>query len=289
MTNCNLFLVALAFCDWSETQKLRRDMLRSHTFPQSFSARFGQLDTMVADEMCELTARLDAASGAALPIKPELLHACANIFTSYFCSKRFDRNHAAFGATIDTFDEIFYEVNQGSAADFLPWLMPFQSKHLAQMKQWSHEIRAFMDEFIVNERLSKRRQGLVSEEESGDYVEALLEHVEDHDQDKLLNLDSAIFALEDIVGGHSAVANLLVKALAFVASRPEVQQKVKEEADATTGNGARPLTLHDRTEMPYTDAVILEAIRLISSPIVPHVANQDSTIAGENTIQNTIN
>jgi cytochrome P450 family 307 subfamily A len=263
-------------------------MLRSHTFPQSFSSRFGQLDTLVADEMCDLTARLDAAAGAEVAVKPELLHACANIFTAYFCTKKFDRNDAAFNSTIENFDAIFYEVNQGCAADFLPWLMPFHSKHMAQMKQWSHEIRGFMEKHIVDDRLSRRRQGLVSEEESGDYVEALLEHIEDQNQEKLLTHDSAMFALEDIVGGHSAVANLLVKALAFVATRPEVQTRVREEANAATGNGARPLTLQDRNLMPYTDAVILEAIRMISSPIVPHVANQDSSIAGEIKFQNNI-
>ncbi|XP_059478932.1 cytochrome P450 307a1-like [Neocloeon triangulifer] len=271
---------SLAFCDWSELQKTRREMLRAHTFPQSFSARFSHLDSFVAEEMHDLTARLDATAGASTAIKPELIHACANIFSAYFCSKKFDRHDAAFNHTLDIFDSIFYEVNQGCAADFLPWLLPFHSKQMAQMKQWSHEIRQFMETHIINDRLTRRRQGLVSQEESGDYIEALLEHVESQQKEKLLTLDSAMFALEDIVGGHSAVANLLVKALGFVASRPEVQERVKAEADLVTGNGARPLTLQDRPVMPYTDAVILEAIRMISSPIVPHVANQDSSIAG---------
>ncbi|XP_065351379.1 cytochrome P450 307a1-like [Cloeon dipterum] len=279
---------SLAFCDWSDLQKVRREMLRAHTFPPTFSSRFSQLDIFVADEMRDLTSRLDATNGDFTPIKPELMHACANIFTAYFCSKRFDRHDAAFNRTIDNFDSIFYEVNQGCAADFLPWLLPFHSKQMAQMKNWSHEIREFMENFIINDRLARRRQGLVAQDESTDYVEALLEHVEDQQTEKLLTFDSALFALEDIVGGHSAVANLLVKALGFVASRPEVQERVKIEADLATGNGARPLTLQDRVTMPYTDAVILEAIRMISSPIVPHVSNQDSSIAGYKVEKDTL-
>jgi cytochrome P450 family 307 subfamily A len=277
--NLNLILfIALAFCDWSDVQKLRREMLRNHTFPRAFSERFNQLDIFLSTEMNDLTSRLDSAAGQPVAIKPELVHACANVFTAYFCSKRFDRYDPEFSAALSNFDAIFYEVNQGCAADFLPWLMPFHSKHMTQMSAWSHEIRQFMEKSIIEERLNLYKSGIT--DETGDYVSALLEHVEG-EEPRLLNFDSAMFALEDIVGGHSAVANLLVKTLAFVATRPEVQKCVKEEADLITANGARPLCLADRTNMPYTDAVVLEAMRLISSPIVPHVANQDSSIAGK--------
>lgn len=263
-------------------------MLRGHTFPRAFSARFTQLDKFLATEMQELTARLDASAGSPVAIKPELLHACANVFTSYFCSKRFDRNHQGFKKTIANFDSIFYEVNQGYAADFLPWLLPFHSRHLAQMREWSEEIRTFMESEIVGERVAKLERNEVSIIESEDYVQALLDQVNDPSEHKLLNWDSAMFALEDIVGGHSAVANLLVKTLGFVAALPEVQQRIREEANAVTADGSRPLQLEDRTSMPYTDAVVLEAVRLISSPIVPHVANQDSSIAGKFTINNVV-
>jgi cytochrome P450 family 307 subfamily A len=40
------------------------------------------------------------------------------------------------------------------------------------------------------------------------------------------------------------------------------------------------LTFSDQHKCVYTEAVILESLRLISSPIVPHVASDDSTISG---------
>uniref|UniRef100_A0A182SAB4 Cytochrome P450 n=1 Tax=Anopheles maculatus TaxID=74869 RepID=A0A182SAB4_9DIPT len=40
--------------------------------------------------------------------------------------------------------------------------------------------------------------------------------------------------------------------------------------------------------MPYTEATIMEALRLIASPIVPHVANQDSQIGGYTVAKDTL-
>lgn len=85
-------------------------------------------------------------------------------------------------------------------------------------------------------------------------------------------------------GGHSAVGNLVCKILGYLVREPNVQKKIQEEIDHVTrqpDGSNRPVTISDRTTMPYTEAVVLEAIRLIASPIVPRVANQDSSVAGE--------
>lgn len=112
--------------------------------------------------------------------------------------------------------------------------------------------------------------------EATDYVDVMIEHL--HEANPALNFNSAMFALEDIVGGHSAIANLLMKIIGFVAENPQVQRRIQEETDSVAPN--RDITLADRSLMPYTEATILEAIRHISSPIVPHVANQASVVGG---------
>lgn len=43
----------------------------------------------------------------------------------------------------------------------------------------------------------------------------------------------------------------------------------------------KSVSIADRNKLIYTEAAIMESLRLISSPIVPHVANQDSSIDGE--------
>lgn len=81
-------------------------------------------------------------------------------------------------------------------------------------------------------------------------------------------------------GGHSAVGNFLTKLFAFLVAEPEVQRRIQEEIDAQVG--VDPVTISHR--LVYTHAVIYEAIRLISSPIVPRVANQTSQLGGKASI-----
>lgn len=279
---------SLAFCDWSAVQKARREMLRAHTFPRAMSARWTQLDSLLGVELDAVRSRLDAAGpGAAVEAKPLLLGACANVFTSYFCSKRFNPDDASFRDMIHNFDRIFDEVNQGYAADFLPWLLPLHSRHFATLAGWSHKIRDFMTNSILQERLDAWEHGKQSDATKDDYVEELIGHVRGN-AEPAMSWDTAMFALEDIVGGHSAVGNLLIKVLGYVATHPEVQDRVHEEAVRAGVTKGKTVTLADRTLMPYTEGVVLEAIRLISSPIVPHVANQDSSIAGYKVEKDTL-
>lgn len=92
----------------------------------------------------------------------------------------------------------------------------------------------------------------------------------------------ALFALEDIIGGHSAVANFVCKTLAFVAQNKDVQKNIQTEVDNLLNERSeKSVLIGDRNKLIYTEATIMESLRIISSPIVPHVAAQDSSIDGE--------
>lgn len=56
------------------------------------------------------------------------------------------------------------------------------------------------------------------------------------------------------------------------------------QIDTTIGRDRAP-TLEDRHQMPYSQAVLYEVLRLTSSPIVPHVATENATIGGESVSQ----
>lgn len=93
VSNCNICPTALAFSDWSEMQKTRREMLRDHTFPRAFTARFHQLDTLLNEELLGLCTVLREGS---TNIKPLLLQTCANVFMAYFCSIKFSSDDEDF-------------------------------------------------------------------------------------------------------------------------------------------------------------------------------------------------
>lgn len=116
-----------------------------------------------------------------------------------------------------------------------------------------------------------------------DFLDVSLEHHLAHP--KSYPWDVSVYEVMDLIGGHSAVGNLLYRLLGWVAIHPEAQERIYREAVAALeadeeADGRRIIKLSHRTKMPFTDSSILETLRLASSPIVPHVANRSTTLSG---------
>ncbi|XP_066149315.1 cytochrome P450 307a1-like [Euwallacea fornicatus] len=270
---------SLAFCDWSTVQKTRRDMLKAYTFPRAFTNKFISLDNLIGSTSQKLISQI-RNDRLLVEFKPLLMKACADIFLTHFCSKGFSWEDSRFGKMVENFDEVFYEVNQGYAADFLPFLLPLHQRKMQRMNVLTHEIRDFVNTEVVKDKFETYDVDL----EPSDYLESLIRHVKmqnnnDAQKCSFMDWETALFALEDIIGGHCAVGNFLTRLFAFLVQEPQVQQKIQEEIDSFIGS-ERAVSISDRNQLVYTEAVIYEAIRLISSPIVPRVANQTSSIGG---------
>lgn len=55
----------------------------------------------------------DTTPGVDFHIKPLIQRACANMFSQYMCSTRFDYDDQGFQNITKCFDDIFWEINQG--------------------------------------------------------------------------------------------------------------------------------------------------------------------------------
>lgn len=213
-------------------------------------------------------------------IKPIILKACANMFTQYMCSTSFSYDDIEFQNIVRSFDEIFWEINQGYAVDFMPWLLPIYTFHMKKISNWARDIR----EFILSRIIDNHRATLDNNSPARDFTDALLMHLE---EDPNLNWQHIIFELEDFIGGHSAVGNLVMVTLASIVKYPYVAERIRQEIDDATG-GERVPDLSDKPSMPYTEATFWEALRIASSPIVPHVASCDSEISGYTIPKDTV-
>lgn len=203
-----------------------------------------------------------------------------NMFAHYMCSVRFDESDPEFRKVVDHFDEIFWEINQGYAVDFLPWLAPFYKKHMDKLANWSQDIRSF----ILSRIVEQREMNLDTEGPEKDFLDGLLRVLHD---DPTVDRNTIIFMLEDFLGGHSSVGNLVMLCLTAMARDQDVAKKVKQEIDSVT-KGKRAISLLDRTVLPYTEATILECLRYASSPIVPHVATENASVAGYGVEKGTV-
>ncbi|KAK8741113.1 hypothetical protein OTU49_002498, partial [Cherax quadricarinatus] len=86
-----------------------------------------------------------------------------------------------------------------------------------------------------------------------------------------------LYIVEDLLGGSSAIGNIVMRFLGYTLQHPQVLHTLQAEIDAKIGRERAP-TLNDRHNMLYSQAVLYEVLRLTSSPIVPHVASEDATI-----------
>lgn len=216
--------------------------------------------------------RQKIGDGKEIYLKPILQATAANMFSQYMCSRRFDYEDVEFQHVVRLFDDIFWYINEGYAIDFLPWLSPFYSKHLNKVSGWSTDIRSFINNRIINDR----EQNLQAEDKEQDFTDALLKSLA---EDPMVTRETIMFMLEDFIGGHSAIGNLAMIALTYVALYPEVGRAIQEEIDEVTENGTRDITLFDKEKLPYTVALMFETLRYSSSPIVPHVATEDVVLS----------
>ncbi|XP_037954004.1 cytochrome P450 307a1 [Teleopsis dalmanni] len=274
---------SLALCDWSHLQQKRRNLARRYCSPRDSSSYFTKMSEIGCLETAEFIRKLDEVliQEEAFEIKPLIQQTCANMFTNYMCSLRFDYEDKEFQKIVEYFDEIFWEINQGYAVDFLPWLAPFYKMHFNKIMAWSSTIRTFILKRIIN----NREQNLDTDEPENDFTDALLKSLA---EDKYVSRDTIIYMLEDFIGGHSAVGNLVMLALAYIVMYPHVGAKIQAEADHVSLKGNRTISLLDIDNMPYTLATIFEVLRYSSSPIVPHVATEDCVISGYGVTAGTI-
>ncbi|XP_001945761.2 cytochrome P450 307a1-like [Acyrthosiphon pisum] len=285
---------SLALCDWSWLQETRRKIARKYCSPKVCSSNYGLLDSISSDELDVFLESLAAVTirgfECEVQLKKQLLMACANMFIRFMCSTQFEYGDPKFQNMVRTFDEIFWDINQGYAVDFLPWLKPFYAGHMRKLSKWSTQIRRFIMDTVVSKRISYAKAAAlgspgdyndyaaddVDEQEPIDFTDALLMSLR---KEPGLKMNHVLFELEDFIGGHSAVGNMIMLALSMVATRPHVAQAIRDEAEQVTG-GQRLVRLYDKPDMPYTEATLFETLRFISSPIVPHVATEDTTIKG---------
>ncbi|KAG4068420.1 hypothetical protein HA402_007940 [Bradysia odoriphaga] len=274
---------SLALCDWSNLQQKRRNLARKHCSPRDSSSYYTKMSECGGLEMEEFIQRIRESTtpGVDFHIKPLIQQACANMFSQYMCSTRFSYDDEAFQRITKCFDDIFWEINQGYAVDFLPWLAPFYTSHMNKIVSWSAEIR----NFILDRIICERELHLDAEEPERDFTDALLKSLlEDPD----VTRDTIIYMLEDFLGGHSAIGNLVMLSLGYIVQNPEIGRTIQEEVDRITNNGSRCVTLNDTEDMPYTVSTIFEVLRYSSSPIVPHVATEDVCIAGYGVTKGTV-
>ncbi|KAK8405906.1 hypothetical protein O3P69_006965 [Scylla paramamosain] len=267
---------SLALCDWNEHQKRRMTLTRSFLMFRGQENNFAKYESNVVSEMPTLINEVDKSLGSPMPAK-ELLSYCAlNIFSGYMCSKKFQYEQEDFQQVAQNFDYIFRDINNGHAMDFLPSLQPLFTSYINEIKSNVSSIRQYILDNICLEKYERLRQDPSDVE---DLVDACFANLLTTNEDEKWDWQTILYIVEDLLGGSMAISNIVMRLLAHILQNPHVMDALRAEIDEKIGRERTP-TLQDRHEMLYSQAVLYEVLRVTSSPVVPHVATEDSSVGG---------
>ncbi|KAK7075343.1 hypothetical protein SK128_002540 [Halocaridina rubra] len=267
---------SLALCDYSELQKKRITMVRNYLTFRGEKSFFESFENSIAVEMPVLKDKLDRQLNKTINAKEILSYCAMNIFTGYMCSKKFDYQDEIFQDLVRKYDYIFEDINNSHVIDVLPILAPFFSSYINSLKNTTSGIKKFIMNSVIQE---KYKQFQENPNRISDILDICFLMYEDKDENERWDWDTILYIMEDLLGGSSAISNIIMRFLGYILLYPEAMQKLQEEIDNTIGRDQVPL-LSNKKDMLYSQATVYEILRITSSPIVPHVATEDTSIGG---------
>ena len=128
----------------------RRNVARHFMHVRPGTDVFQMLNDSIVAEMPAVEQAIRAADGRPIDFKPFVQMMSCNIFCDYLCSVKFDQADLEYQRLVRDFDEIFWDINQGYAMDFIEWLKIFRMGTLKHLRTLSCRIRKFISDRIVD-------------------------------------------------------------------------------------------------------------------------------------------
>lgn len=296
---------SLALCNWSDKHRDRRKMCKRGIVPNQLSSRNQLLENIVckyANQYIEdiVQNRQIIHENQAelrtdkhwLVTKSDFRWLCADIFMEFLCNEKRSHQDTQFDFFVYGCDVVFWDINQSYLIDFLPFLTSLGVGHsyLKRLEYVTGRLRSFVDDEIFlprheklldllsaqNKRLDDLKDIFADTQElvggsDCDYLDSLI--LEYMSESTSMSLADYKVGFSDLLAGHSAVANMIMRLLGHLSFHQEYQDMIYEESKRVDID-----KLDHKPSLPVTEAALQEALRLASSPIVPHVASEDTNI-----------
>ncbi|XP_075792217.1 cytochrome P450 2J2-like [Pelodiscus sinensis] len=236
------------------------------------------LEERIQEEIRYFTETIEEEKGQPFDPHFKINNAVSNIICSITFGNRFEYHDSQFQKLLRLIDEISYL--EGSIWSQLynafPTLMKrIPGPHHTIFKNWE-KLKCFVREIIAKHKEDWNPS------EIRDFIDSYLKEMAKADADPTFHEENLLFSTLDLFfAGTETTSSTIRWALLYMATNPEIQERVQAEIDTVIGQSRQP-ALEDRDNMPYTNAVVHEVQRI--SNIVPlngiRMATRDTTLAG---------
>ena len=174
-------------------------------------------------------------------------------------------------------EKIFPMINSRITAPLPVWRW-FKSKKDKELDQALEIIFKTIQQFI-QEAKDRLQTTPALKEKPANFLEALLVEQEIHGNFSNKQIIGNVFTM--LLAGEDTTSNSISWTLYYLAQHPEMIKKIREEAREVYGNASLPEQHEQLARLKYTEAVVLETMRL--KPVTPtlyHEAIEDVEVEG---------
>ncbi|CAK1586205.1 unnamed protein product [Parnassius mnemosyne] len=259
--------LGIVFSDGPAWNKTRRTVLRYLKY-YGYSSK--AMEANISEECRELIKLLEKNVGKTVCVNRLFDVSIVNILWRLVAGKRYDLMDKRLKSLCDLITRSFKVSDMsGGVLNFLPFLrhvIPNQIGY-TELKNIHASIYAFLKETIEEHRMA------LDVHNPKDVIDALLMEMNNQKDKTLTDEELQVVCLDLLEAGVETVSNTAVFLLLHVVREQEVQTRVQLEIDREIGH-SRPPKLSDRTRLIYTEAVLLEALRIssVATMGIPHMA-----------------
>ncbi|ESO03124.1 hypothetical protein HELRODRAFT_141144, partial [Helobdella robusta] len=222
----------------------------------------GVMEARIKVEVEDLIKRVKIKNGEAFNPLFEITAAVSNVICSIIFGKRWSKEDPKFQKGLELINSILLSSIDSMLINFFPIIrfLPSYKKSLNQLldtfDKWDKYLENVINEAVTNDTENSQKDLF--------------------DKDQFTNTIRDLF-----IAGTETTATTLSWLIILMANNPDVQQKVQEELDRVVGLKRFPC-LEDKTNLPITEATILEVMRFktLVPLALPHLTTKETIIDG---------
>ncbi|XP_071816908.1 cytochrome P450 2U1-like isoform X2 [Apostichopus japonicus] len=256
---------------WKEQRKFLLSAFRE------FGVGKKSLQERVNEEASYVLEVIERAKGQPINIHFVINNAVSNIICSLSFGERFDYNDENFQNLLKKLHVNVSSISLGGIVHVFPFLM--ETPIYGYLKKNFQSLVDFV------RRLSKEHSETFNGNDIRDILDKYLLEIQKQEdsgeESHFKRSDDWRLVFELFLAGTDTTTNTLLFTILFATYYPDIQQKISDEIDEVVGGARRP-QLSDRPNMPYTEATILEVLRMRpAAPLgVPRSVSADTKVGG---------